>query len=57
MIGKFESQSLDYSFFKKECGASLVVQWLRLCKVGIWGLITGQGTRSHMSQLRAHAAK
>ena len=31
-------------------GTSLVVQWLRLCapNAGVLGLITGQGTRSHM---------
>ena len=35
-------------------GTSLVVQWLKLCapKTGGWSLIPGQGTRSHMSQLR-----
>ncbi|TEA41477.1 hypothetical protein DBR06_SOUSAS27010023, partial [Sousa chinensis] len=33
---------------------SLVVQWLRLCtpNAGGLGLISGQGTRSHMPQLR-----
>ena len=33
---------------------SLVVQWLRLCtpSAGGPGLISGQGTRSHMPQLR-----
>ena len=37
-------------------GISLVVQWLRLCtpNAGGPGLIPGQGTRSHMLQLRAH---
>ena len=36
-------------------GTSPVVQWLRLCplNIGSWGLIPGQGTRSHMPQLRA----
>ena len=35
-------------------GTSLVVQWLRLCapNAGGPGLIPGQGTRSHMLQLR-----
>ena len=37
-------------------GISLVVQWLRLCtpNAGGPGLIPGQGTRSHMLQLRVH---
>ena len=33
-------------------GISLVVQWLRLPLQGVWGSIPGQGTRSHMPQLR-----
>ena len=35
-------------------GASLAVQWLRLHapNAGGWGSIPGQGTRSHMLQLR-----
>ena len=35
-------------------GTSLVVQWLRLCtpKAEGLGLIPGQGTRSHIAQLR-----
>ena len=35
---------------------SLVVQWLRLCvlNAGCQGFIPGQGTRSHMLQLRIH---
>ena len=35
-------------------GTSLVVQWLRLCapNAGGQGLIPGQGTRSHVSQLK-----
>ena len=37
----------------------MVVQWLRLCvpSAGGLGLIFGQGTRSHMPQLRPSAAK
>ena len=37
-------------------GTSLVVQWLRLHtpNAGGSGLIPGQGTRSHMPQLRVH---
>ena len=37
-------------------GASLVVQWLRFWAptAGGTGSIFGQGTRSHMPQLRAH---
>ena len=36
------------------CGASLVVQWLRLCALNAGGMgsIAGQGTRSHMPQLK-----
>ena len=35
-------------------GISLVVQWLRLCipNAGSLGSIPGQGTRSHMLQLK-----
>ena len=37
-------------------GTSLVVQWLRLCAPNAAGpgSIPGQGTRSHMPQLRVH---
>ena len=45
---------------KMHCvGTSLVAQWLRLCapKVGAPGSIPGQGTRSHMLQVRSGAAK
>ena len=40
-------------------GNSLVVQWLRLCAPYTRGLgsIPGQGTSSHMPQLRLYAAK
>ena len=40
-------------------GAFLVVQWLRryTCNAEQLGMITGQGTRSHMPQLRPSAAK
>ena len=36
--------------------ASLVVQWLRRSapSAGVLGSISGQGTRSHMLQLRVH---
>ena len=40
-------------------GTSLLVQWLRLCtpNAGDLGSIPGQGTRSHMAQLKTpHAA-
>ena len=40
-------------------GTYLVVQWLRLCTPNAGGLgsIPGQGTRSHMAQLKTpHAA-
>ena len=39
----------------KNSATSLVVQWLKLCasNTGGSGLIPGQGTRSHMGQLRA----
>ncbi|TEA25426.1 hypothetical protein DBR06_SOUSAS11710014, partial [Sousa chinensis] len=38
---------------------SLVVQWLRLHapKAGGQGSIPGQGTRSHMPQLRVHTSQ
>ena len=44
---------------KEEPGTSLVVQWLRLpaLNAGGPGSIPGQGTRSHMPQLRPGAAK
>ena len=40
-------------------GTSLVVQWLRLCapNAGGLGLSPGQGTRSHMPQLRVGTLK
>ena len=40
-------------------GTSLVVQWLRLStpSAGGPGLIPGQGTRSHMPQLRPSIAQ
>ena len=46
-------------FLKNLPGTSLVVQWLGLCasSVGGLGLIPGQGTRSHMPQLRLSIAK
>ena len=44
---------------KKGEETSLVVQWLRLHapNAGDLGLIPGQGTRSHMLQLRPSTAK
>ena len=41
-------------FKSEQIGTSLVVQWLRLCapNAGDPGSIPGQGTRSHMLQLR-----
>ena len=40
-------------------GTSLVIQWLRLQDPNAGGLgsVPGQGTRSHMLQLRPNAAK
>ena len=45
--------------FKMIAGTSLVAQWLRLRipNAGGLGSIPGQGTRSHMPQLRPYAAK
>ena len=45
--------------FKKSFGISLVVHWLRLCTptAGDLGSIPGQGTRSHMSQLRTRCSQ
>ena len=44
---------------KNSCGTSLVVQWLRLCatNAGDQGSIPGQGTRSHILQLKIPSAK
>ena len=41
---------------ENDLGTSLVVQWLRLSapNAGSPGSIPGQGTRSHMPQLRVH---
>ena len=40
-------------------GTSLVVQWLRLCPLNARGLgaIPGEGTRSHVLQLRVNMPK
>ena len=42
------------SIKKNTLGASLVVQWLRLCapSTGVWGSIPSQVTRSHRPQLK-----
>ena len=47
---------IDLKHFR---GTSLVVQWLWLHTIntGALGLIPGQGTRSHMPQLRPSADK
>ena len=44
---------------RRSYGTFLVVQWLRLCasNAGDPGSISGQGTRSHMLQLRQGTAK
>ena len=44
------------SLLKDMIGTSLVVQWLRLCPLNAGGLgaIPGEGTRSHMLQLRVN---
>ena len=43
-------------FKSEQIGTSLVVQWLRLCAPNAGGLVSipGQGTRSHLQQLRVH---
>ena len=43
----------------KNSGASLMVQWLRLCApyAGDLGLFPGQGPRSHMLQLKKRKRK
>ena len=58
-MGKYQplrelSRPLDPSLNPEESRISLVVQWLRLLapKAGGLGLITGQGNRSHMPQLK-----
>ena len=40
-------------------GTSVLVQWLRvhLPNAGSWDLIPGEGTRSHMPQLKPSTAK
>ena len=47
---------LKIVFKRWDLGTCLVVQWLRLCtpSAGDPGLTSGQGTRSHMLQLRVH---
>ena len=47
------------NFKEMENGTSLVVQWLRLQapSEGGKGSVPGQGTRSHVPQLRPSAAK
>ena len=46
-------------FIQENLGASLVVQWLRLCTPNAGGLgsIPDQGIRPHMLQLRPGTAK
>ena len=55
-VRKDHSRSVSrFPFFKRSpVGTSLVVQWLRLRipNAGGPGLIPGQGTRSHMLQLK-----
>ena len=57
---KAEKDEMDggghYSFKQGDQGTSLVVQWLRLHFPNARGpdLIPGQGTRSHMVQIRSH---
>ena len=57
---KAEKAEMDgggvYSFKQGDQGTSLVVQWLRLHSPNARGrdLIPGQGTRSHMVQIRSH---
>ena len=44
---------------KRQCGTSLVIQWLRLgaLNAGRLGLISGQEARSHVLQIRPSASK
>ena len=48
-----------YKFRELSCGTSLVIQWLRLHVPNAEGpgLSPGQGTRSHMLQLRPSTAR
>ena len=58
--GEMELRSPVYGIFQKGImGSSLVVQWLRLLTPTARGLgsIPGQGTRSHMLQLKPSIAK
>ena len=52
--GSRYNQTLSSCLIKVGPGISLVVQWLRLHApdAGNLGLIPGQGTRSHMLQLK-----
>ena len=60
IIGRLEVKNfqlvMKYSSFQKLevliMGTSLMVQWLRLLMQGAPGSIPGQGTISHMAQLR-----
>ena len=57
--GTYIHLALDSGDLVLPAGSSLVVQWLRIRapNAGIPGLIPGQGTRSHMLQLRPREAK
>ena len=61
MLKEILSQNITSSCFSNPgyFWTSLVVQWLRLHapSAGGPGLIPGQGTRSHMQQLRPDMAK
>ena len=60
VFSKYQLDKDGVVLFKKvSAGTSLLVQWLTLSapKAGGPGLIPGQGTRSHMLQLRPGAAK
>ena len=53
--GRKAETDFPYSLNKYTVGTSLVVQWLRLQapNAGVLGLTPGQGTRSHMPQLKS----
>ena len=48
--------TIEESKNRPKYGTSLVVEWLRLCTGGP-GLTPGQGTRSHMLQLKLDTTK
>ena len=57
--GRAPSDNHEHIYLNSTSGTSFVVQWLRLqaLSAGGPGVIPGQGTRSHMPQLRPSSTK